>query len=173
MQIVGGRNIARMRDLLGGEPEQLALAVAEHLAELRVRIEEAAVVVDVRDTDRGELHRRGESLLALAQPFHRERALIEVPDLGGRKAQNPQELRLGRGDLRRVEIEHADDLATGLDRDHDAGIPALGRAFSRGLAGPADVADPHGPRVEPTGQRGVFRENGLRTFVPRGVHATR
>ena len=79
-QVVGGADVARMRNLLDGEAEQLLLAVSKHLAKLRIHIDEAPGVVDVCDTDGCELHRRGKPLFALAQAFHREHALIEVGD---------------------------------------------------------------------------------------------
>ncbi len=174
VQIVGGRHVARMRDLLHREREQLAFAVAEHLAELRIRVEEVAVVVDVRNADRGELHRRGESLLALAQPLHRERALIEVSDLSAREAQNPQELRLGRRDLRRIEVEHADDLAAGLDRDHEAGVPRLRRARRRRVARACDATSPiqTGPELSQLGSAASSARTDCGALV-RGAPARR
>src|SRR6185503_13938218 len=61
-QIVGEVRVAEMRNLLDRHSEQLLLGVAKHRAKLRVHVAEAPVLLDVRNADSRERHRRRESL---------------------------------------------------------------------------------------------------------------
>ncbi len=161
-KLVGDAHVAGMGNLPHRQREQLLLRVIEHLAELRVRVDEAPLVVHMCDPDGRERHRGGETFLAFAQALDRDRPLIEVTDLRARDAQHAQELRLRRRNSRRVEIQHSDRRRTRLQRDHEARVPAVAADTLdlRRTRVARDVADPHGAAVQPARQLVPFLEHG-------------
>jgi hypothetical protein len=169
-RIVGDVHVAAMRDVFDRQREQLLLRVAEHLADLRVHVDEAPAILDVDDADRRERHRRRESLLALAQLLDGDRSLVEMPDLDARDTQHAQELGLGRGYARRVELEHADRRRARLQGDHEGRVPAgAGPALEALRARLADdVADPDGAAHEPARQPVAGLEQRAATAVGCG-----
>src|SRR5690348_6441282 len=56
-QVVRPARVVGVRDLRDSQSQQLFLGVPQHLAELRIHVDEAAAVADVRYADRSQLHR--------------------------------------------------------------------------------------------------------------------
>src|SRR5690606_33187006 len=119
-------------------------AVAQHVAELAIDVDEAAVDADVTDADRRELDRARVALLALAQPPHRLGLHVVVADLHAEAVDDLQEplVRLGNGAL--ADGEDPDGLAVPQHRDEKRVLPTgpLRDVLALHAVSGAEIRDP-------------------------------